>query len=72
MGIASVASFGGAFTNGGVVFKRMGLGDKSNIIGVMLEPLTQAEIVTKHPIPIFFSDFIGGGFAGIVAASLGL
>ena len=71
MGIASVASFGGAFTNG-VVFKRMGLGDKSNIIGVMLEPLTQAEIVTKHPIPIFFSDFIGGGFAGIVAAYFGI
>lgn len=71
MGIASVASFGGAFTNG-VVFKRMELGDKSNIIGVMLEPLTQAHIITKNPIPIFFSDFIGGGLAGIVAAYFGI
>lgn len=69
MGISSIASFGGAFTNG-VVFKRMGLGDKSNMLGVMLEPLTQAEIITKNPVPIFFSDFIGGGLAGIVAASL--
>ncbi len=71
MGISSIASFGGAFTNG-VVFKRMGLGDKSNMLGVMLEPLTQAEIITKNPVPIFFSDFIGGGLAGIVAASLGI
>ncbi len=71
MGIASIASFGGAFTNG-VVFKRMKIGDKSNIIGVMLEPLTQAHIITKNPIPIFFSDFIGGGLAGIVAAHFGI
>lgn len=71
MGISSVASFGGAFTNG-IVFKRMGLGDKSNILGVMLEPLTQAHIITKNPIPIFFSDFIGGGLAGIVAANFGI
>lgn len=71
MGISSIASFGGAFTNG-IVFKRLGLGDKSNIIGVMLEPLTQAHIITKNPIPIFFSDFIGGGLAGIVASSFGI
>ncbi len=71
MGIASVASFGGAFTNG-VVFKRMGIGEKSNIIGVMLEPLTQAHIITKNPVPIFFSDFIGGGLAGIVAAKFNI
>lgn len=70
MGIASVACFGGAFTNG-LVFKRMNL-DKSNVMGVMLEPLTQAPIITKNPVPIFFSDFIGGGLSGIVAAKLGI
>ena len=70
MGIASVACFGGTFTNG-LVFKKMGL-PKSNVMGVMLEPLTQAPIVTKNPIPIFFSNFIGGGLSGIVAAYLGI
>lgn len=70
MGIASVACFGGAFTNG-IVFKKMGL-KKANVMGVMLEPLTQAPIITKNPIPIFFSDFIGGGLSGIVAAYLGI
>ncbi len=71
MGISAIACFGGTFTNG-IVLKRMKIGDKSNIIGIMLEPLTQAHIVTKHPVPIFFSNFFGGGFAGIVAAVLGI
>ena len=34
----------------------------------MLEPLTQAPIVTANPIPIYGSNFFGGGFAGISAA----
>ena len=38
----------------------------------MLEPLTQAHIVTKHPIPIFTSNFFGGGLAGLAAAALGI
>jgi fructose-specific phosphotransferase system IIC component len=71
MGISSIASFGGAFTNG-VVFKRMKIGDNSNVLGVMLEPLTQAPLITANPVPIYFSDFIGGGLAGIVAAALGI
>jgi fructose-specific phosphotransferase system IIC component len=67
MGIAAIASFGGALTNG-VVFKRMKFGGSSNVIAVMLEPLTQADIITKNPLPIYFSDFIGGGLAGLGAA----
>lgn len=71
MGIAAIACFGGSFTNG-MVFYKMGYGDRSNIIAVMLEPLTQAHIVTKHPIPIFASNFFGGGLAGLAAAALGI
>lgn len=71
MGISAIACVGGAFTNG-IVLKRMKIGDKSNIIGIMLEPLTQAHIVTKNPVPIFFSNFIGGGLAGVAAAKLGI
>lgn len=71
MGIASVACFGGAFSDG-VVFKRLNLGDKSSVLGVMLEPLTQTDIVTKNPLPIFISNFFGGGLAGIVAVTLGI
>ena len=71
--LSSMASacFGGSFTNG-MVFHKMHYGNKSNIIAVMLEPLTQAHIVTAHPIPIFVSNFFGGGLAGLAAAALGI
>ena len=62
-----LACFGGSFTNG-LVFHKLKLGNKGNVIGVMLEPLTQAPIVTANPIPIYGSNFFGGGFAGISAA----
>lgn len=71
MGIAAVACFGGSFTNG-MVFHKMHYGDRGNVIAVMLEPLTQAHIVTAHPIPIFVSNFFGGGLAGLAAAALGI
>ena len=71
MGIAAVACFGGSFTNG-MVFKRLNLGDNGRIMAVMLEPLTQADIITKNPIPIYGSNFLGGALSGIVAAMLGI
>lgn len=71
MGIAAIACVGGAFTNG-MIFKMLKLGDKSNTLAVMIEPLTQAHIVTKHPIPIYGSNFFGGGIAGLGAAMLGI
>lgn len=67
MGIAGIACVGGSFTNG-VVFKRLKLGNKSNVVAVMLEPLTQADIVTANPLPIYCSNLLGGGLAGLSAA----
>ena len=67
MGIAAIACVGGSFTNG-LIFARLKLGDKSNVVAVMLEPLTQADIITANPIPIYGSNFFGGGLAGISAA----
>lgn len=71
MGIAAIACFGGAFTDA-ITFKRLKLGDNGKVLAVMLEPLTQADIVTKNPIPIFCGDFVGGALAGIVAVALGI
>lgn len=71
MGIAAIACFGGSFTNG-FIFARLHLGNRSNVIAVMLEPLTQAHIITRHPIPIYASNFFGGGLAGVAAALLGI
>ncbi len=71
MGIAAIACFGGTFTNG-VIFWRLRLGNGGHIAAVMLEPLTQADIITRNPIPIYASNFFGGGFSGIAAAALGI
>lgn len=67
MGIAAIACVGGSFTNG-MIFKRLKLGNQSNVIAVMLEPLTQADIVTQNAIPIYSSNFFGGALAGLGAA----
>jgi fructose-specific phosphotransferase system IIC component len=69
MGIAAIACFGGTFTNG-VIFWRLKLGKASNVVAVMLEPLTQAHIVTKNPIPIYASNVVGGALSGMIAALL--
>lgn len=71
MGIASIACVGGSFTNG-MIFRKMKLGKKTDVISVMLEPLTQAEIITRNPIPIYTSNFFGGALAGVSAASFNI
>ena len=71
MGIAAIACVGGAVSNG-VVFYRMKYGKRGNVIAVMLEPLTQAVIVTSHPIEIYSGSFVGGALSGVVAAILGI
>ena len=55
-----------------MIFKRLHFGNNGNVIAVMMEPLTQADIVTTHPIPIYCSNFFGGGFSGVAAALLGI
>ncbi|MGF1763834.1 PTS sugar transporter subunit IIC [Aliivibrio kagoshimensis] len=71
MGIAAMACVGGSFTNG-YVFHALKLGKSCNTASVMLEPLTQAHIVTRNPVPVFMSNFIGGAFAGTIAAYFGI
>ena len=71
MGIAAIACFGGCFADA-ITFKRLKLGEKGSVIGVMLEPLTQAHIVTKYPIQIYSTNFVGGALAGLVAALMGI
>ncbi|MGF1715368.1 PTS sugar transporter subunit IIC [Photobacterium chitinilyticum] len=71
MGIAAIACVGGSFTNG-YIFHTLKLGKSSNTVSVMLEPLTQAHIVTRNPVPIFMSNFLGGALAGTIAAYFGI
>lgn len=67
MGIACLACFGGAFANG-ITFYKLSLGARNKVVPLMIEPLTQADIITANPFPMFMSSFLGGALAGIPAA----
>lgn len=71
MGIAAIACFGGSFTNA-LILKNLKLGNNGRVLAIMLEPLTQADIITQNPIPIYGSNFFGGALSGIVAAMLNI
>ena len=66
MGIAAMACVGGSLTNG-ILFKRFGFGDRTRIIAVMLEPLTQADIISKNAFKVYSCNFFGGALAGMGA-----
>lgn len=71
MGIASIACVGGAFSDG-IMVLRLKLGGKSQAVSIMMEPLTQADLVTSNSLPIYTGDFLAGGTSGIVAVLLGI
>ena len=59
MAIGALSVMGSSFMNG-VFFHRMGFGDKKTTIAVAIEPLTQADIISANPIPVYVTNFIGG------------
>ena len=71
MAIGALSVMASSFMNY-VFFDRMKFGDKSTTIAVAIEPLTQADIISANPIPIFGTNFIGGGIAGMIVNYFGL
>lgn len=71
MAIGALAVFGSSFMNF-VFFKRMKFGSKKDTIAVAIEPLTQADIISANPIPVYVTNFIGGALSGIIVALMGL
>lgn len=71
MAIGALSVMGSSFMNG-VFFHRMGFGDKKTTIAVAIEPLTQADIISANPIPVYVANFIGGALAGTIVALYGL
>lgn len=65
MAIGALSVFGSSFLNL-VLFKKMKFGSKKDTISVAIEPLTQADIITANPIPIYVTNFIGGALCGII------
>ena len=71
MGIGALAVFGSAFMNY-VFFEKMKLGTKKDSKAVAIEPLTQADLISANPIPVYVTNFIGGGLSGIIVAMMGI
>ena len=71
MAIGALSVMGSSFMNG-IFFHRMGFGDKKTTIAVAIEPLTQADIISANPIPVYVTNFIGGAMAGVIVALYGL
>lgn len=71
MAIGALAVFGSSFMNF-IFFHRMKFGDMRTTISVAVEPLTQVDIISANPIPVYVTNFIGGAGAGVVVALAGL
>lgn len=71
MAIGALSVFGSSFMNF-VLFSRLKLGEQKDIIAVAIEPLTQADVVTANPIPVYVTNFLGGGLSGIIISMMGL
>lgn len=71
MAIGALSVMGSSFMNG-VFFHRMRFGDRKTTIAVAIEPLTQADLISANPIPIYVTNFIGGALAGVIVSTFGL
>ncbi|WP_227630505.1 PTS sugar transporter subunit IIC, partial [Klebsiella pneumoniae] len=59
MAIGALSVFGSSFMNF-VFFSKMKFGSKKDNISVAIEPLTQADLISANPIPVYVTNFIGG------------
>ncbi|HLR07710.1 MAG TPA: PTS sugar transporter subunit IIC [Bacillota bacterium] len=71
MAIGALAVFGSSFMNF-VLFHRMKFGDRKTTISVAIEPLSQVDIISANPIPIYVTNFLGGATSGVIIALSGL
>ncbi|GAA0071806.1 PTS fructose transporter subunit IIC [Clostridium sardiniense] len=71
MAIGALSVFGSSFLNF-VLFSKMKFGSKKDTISVAIEPLTQADIITANPLPVYITNFIGGALCGIIIVIMGL
>lgn len=71
MAIGALAVFGSSFMNY-VFFTKMKFGSKKDTISVAIEPLTQSDIISANPIPVYVTNFIGGSMSGIIVALMQL
>lgn len=71
MAIGALSVFGSSFMNG-VLFHKLKLGERKDNIAFAIEPLTQADVTSANPIPIYLTNFVGGAACGVLIALMKL
>lgn len=71
MGIASLSAFASSFMNP-VILHRLKIGNIQSVVSIAIEPLSQADLISANPIPIYSINFIGGGLSGMIIAWSGM
>lgn len=71
MAVAALTAFASSFMNT-TLLHRLKIGNLKSMISIAIEPLSKADLVSSNPVPIYVTNFIGGGLAGMVIAYSGL
>lgn len=71
MAIGALTCYGSSIVNG-VLFKKMKIGISSTPLAVAIEPLTQIDIISSNPIPIYLTNLFSGMISGIIVTIFSL
>lgn len=71
MAVGALACTGSSLLNFSF-FRKMKFGDRATTLAVTIEPLTQIDIISTNPVPIFTTNAIAGAINGMVITALGL
>lgn len=71
MAVGALGCTGNSFLNFSF-FRKMKFGGNSTAIAVTVEPLTQIDIISANPVPIFATNAIAGAINGVIVGSFGL
>lgn len=55
-----------------LLFRRLNIGTKKDQLSVAIEPLTQADLISANPVPIYSVNFVGGAISGLIVAMTGM
>ncbi|MDN6838733.1 MAG: PTS sugar transporter subunit IIC, partial [Staphylococcus equorum] len=71
MGIGAMGCYGCSILNA-VFFQKMKFGSNSTALAVAIEPLTQVDIISSNPIPIYTTNAVAGAINGIITTYFAL
>ncbi|KRM99325.1 PTS sugar transporter subunit IIC [Loigolactobacillus rennini] len=70
MAIGALGCFGNSILNFSL-FRKLKFGS-STALAVTIEPLTQIDIISANPVPIFLTNMVAGAINGIIVTAFGL